>query len=404
MAERIAYLQAFVILLKLRLHSQRHYMTALYITRRRRRRLRARRMALLNRMVRRPHAVWAHPRAQLWWDTVVPDFDSEQFLQNFRMSRESFDYICRRLRPSLQKRNTNFRLAIPVEKRVGIALWKLATNSEYRSVSHLFGVGIATACHCLQDFCNAVIKVLLPLHIALPNDRKLVEMADFFAHRRGTPQCVGAIDSSHIPIIAPEEYPQDYCNQKGWHSIILQGVVDGKGLFWDVCVGYPGSVHDARVLQQSYLWQVVSDGQFFSHHKVSISGHQVGHYLIGDAAYPLQTWLMKPFTDTGKLNAQQQRFNASLSSTRAVVETTFGKLKGRWRCLLKRNDCHLELTKKIALSCCVLHNICEEHGDQLLEDIQLQEQDKQPPAHISTDPREAEGAVVRTALSDYFNN
>jgi len=48
---------------------------------------------------------------------------------------------------------------------------------------------------------------------------------------------VGAIDGSHIPIIAPENYPRDYFNRKGWHSIVLQVVGDGKGLFWDVCVG-----------------------------------------------------------------------------------------------------------------------------------------------------------------------
>ncbi|KAA8578760.1 hypothetical protein FQN60_010714 [Etheostoma spectabile] len=34
--------------------------------------------------------------------------------------------------------NTNYRLAVPVRKRVAIALWKLATGIEYRTISHLF--------------------------------------------------------------------------------------------------------------------------------------------------------------------------------------------------------------------------------------------------------------------------
>ncbi|KAA8578346.1 hypothetical protein FQN60_007130, partial [Etheostoma spectabile] len=214
--------------------------------------------------------------------------------------------------------NTNYRLAVPVRKRVAIALWKLATGIEYRTISHLFGVGLSTVFNCVQDFCDSVIKVLLPQHITTPEAAKLVEIATFFHNRWRIPQCVGAIDGSHIPIIAPEEYPRDYFNRKGWHSIILQGVVDGRGLFWDVCVGYAGSVHDARVLRQSNLWDQLSDGELLGQNKKIISGINVGHYLI---------------------------------------EMAFGRLKGRWRCLLKRNDCKLELSKKMTLTCCVLHNI-----------------------------------------------
>ncbi|KAM4607914.1 uncharacterized protein ACJ7VT_016057 [Polymixia lowei] len=344
--------------------------------------------------------VWAHPRAQQWWDGIVPGFDDEMFIRNFRVSRESFDYICR-LGPVLQRRTTNYRLSIPANKRIAIALWRLATNNEYRSVGHLFGVGISSVCRCVQDFCNAVVKVLLPDHIKTPDTRKLMEMATFFGNRWRAPQCVGAIDGSHIPILAPEDFPRDYYNRKGWHSIILQGVVDGKGLFWDVCVGFPGSVHDARVLRQSHFWEVVSDGQFFNQHTVNIAGHGVGHYIIGDPAYPLQPWLMKPFSDTGRLTQEQHTYNARLSSARAIVETTFGKLKGRWRCLLKRNDCQLDLTKKIVLACCVLHNICEEHGDRYTEDPPVMEH-VQPPVRVLQE-RQQEGAGVRAALLEYFN-
>lgn len=202
---------------------------------------------------------------------------------------------------------------MPVNKRIAIALWRLATNNEYRSVSHLFGVGISTVCRCVQDFCYAVIKVLLSDHIKTPDTRKLIEMATYFDNRWRAPQCVGAIDSSHIPILAPELFPRDFYNRKGWHSIILQGVVDGKGLFWDVCVGFPGSVHDARVLRQSHFWEIVGDGQFFTQHTVNIAGHDIGHYIIGDSAYPLKCWLMKPVLDTGRLTQEKHNYNAYFS-------------------------------------------------------------------------------------------
>ena len=357
-------------------------------------------------------AVWVEPQAQQWWNVVVPQMTHRRFVSNFRVSRASFGYICRRLGPILERSDTNYRLSIPVEKRVAISLYKLASNLCYRLVAEQFGVGITTACHCLQDFCKAVIKVLLPDHIKTPDARKLAEMATFFNNRWRAPQCVGAIDGTHIPIVAPLQFPRDYHNRKSFHSIILQAVVDGKGLFWDVCVGYPGSVHDARVLKQSQFWDMVGDGQFFQQNIATVSGHHIGQYVIGDPAYPIQTWLVKPFADSGRLTPQQLCYNTRLSSARAIVESTFGHLKGRWRCLLKRNDCDLELVKEMALACCVLHNICEEHGDPYIE--QHPRVDDPTPAlqqHLAMEPAilelpevEQDVSAVRAALLAHFNS
>ncbi len=69
---------------------------------------------------------------------------------------------------------------MPLRKRVAIALWKLATGGEYRSVSQIFGVGLTTVLNCVKDLCDAVNKVLLPVHIKFPDAWKLVEMASFF--------------------------------------------------------------------------------------------------------------------------------------------------------------------------------------------------------------------------------
>jgi hypothetical protein len=40
------------------------------------------------------------------------------------------------------------------------------------------------------------------------------------------PQCCGAIDGTHIHIIAPKEHHTDYYNRKCHHSVIMQGFVD----------------------------------------------------------------------------------------------------------------------------------------------------------------------------------
>lgn len=333
---------------------------------------------------------------------IVPGFTNTQWLENFRMSEETFIYLCNKLRPAMERRDTNFRVCVPLKKRVAIALWKLATGSEYRSVGHLFGASISTVCRCVQEFCAAAETLLIPEQIRFPDQERFKEMAAYIENRWGLPQCIGAIDGSHIPIIAPQDYHCDYFNRKGWHSIILQGVVDGKGLFWNVFTGLPGSLHDARVLRLSTLWEVASRGNHIPASTKNIAGVNVGYYILGDSAYPLQNWLLKPFIDTGRLTAEQRFYNMKISRARVVVENAFGRLKGRWRCLMKRNDCAVDLVKSMVLTCCALHNLCESHGEAY-------ESAWDPPSAAEpvlglAQPVEEEGRDVREALMRYLNS
>ena len=63
--------------------------------------------------------------------------------------------------------------------------------------------------------------------------------------------CVGAVDGSHIPVRPPVLNHTNYYNHKGWYSILVQAVIDHKYLFHYLNVGWPGSVHDARVFANS---------------------------------------------------------------------------------------------------------------------------------------------------------
>ena len=71
---------------------------------------------------------------------------------------------------------------------------------------------------------------------------------------------------------------------------------------------------------------------------------------------------MKAFSDNGSLSHEQKTFNYRLSKAQVVVKHAYGRLKGRWRCLLKRNDVLIDDLPKLVAACCVLHNICVTRG------------------------------------------
>lgn len=99
---------------------------------------------------------------------------------------------------------------------------------------------------------------------------------------------------------------------------------------------------------------------------VVFDGVEVPVHLIGDASFPLKPWLMKGYGQQHQLSPEQRRFTCTLFSASSVVDTAFMRLKGRWRCLLKKNEIDLSMMSRVVAACCVLHNICEGRGDSFL--------------------------------------
>ena len=345
--------------------------------------------------------VWSKPRSETWWDTVVERcFNDNDWIKNFRMSKTTFDFMWNELYPFLHREDTCFRQAISVRKRVAVALWRMATNSDYRTIGHLFGISKASVCLIADEFCNAVVDILQPKYIKIPVDEELDRVVNDFKYKWGFPQCVDAIDGSHIPVKAPIEFHADYYNQKGWYSVILQGVVDSSYKFIDINVGRPGKVHDARVFANSSLFHRGRAGSLFSEAKAqTINDVCVPLGIIADAANPLLPWVMKPFPDNGNLPPEKYHFNYRLSRARMVVENAFGRLKGSWCCLHKQNEVDIAKSTSVSATCCVLHNICEAFGENFDEEFIFEEDHPNINVAVNRNIRDAEH--VRDTLVQY---
>ena len=110
-----------------------------------------------------------------------------------------------------------------------------------------------------------------------------------FFENIGIPQITGAIDGCKIECKAPEENKEDYFDRTHSYSVNLQAIVDASPKFLDISEGYPGSLHDARVLELSPFCIVVENGEIMAGPIQRISGVSVGPLLAGDSAYPLRS-------------------------------------------------------------------------------------------------------------------
>ncbi len=95
--------------------------------------------------------------------------------------------------------------------------------------------------------------------VKLPTAGALDEVGQQFTLLANSPvftKCVGAIDGCHVCIKTHSvSGSQDYLNRKLFPSIQPQAVCDGRGHFISTFVGYPGSVHDTRVLKNSRIYK-----------------------------------------------------------------------------------------------------------------------------------------------------
>lgn len=141
--------------------------------------------------------VWDHERSGVWWQHILVAWGDAEWRTNFQMKRTTFMELCHTLRPHLHFEFV-VRAPLTLEHHVGICLWRLATNVEYRTISHLFGVGISTVCNVVMQVTKVIAQVMLQQFIRIPSEEEFKVIIqgyrDLFCH---TTRCGGP--PSQIP-------------------------------------------------------------------------------------------------------------------------------------------------------------------------------------------------------------
>ncbi|CAF3550803.1 unnamed protein product [Rotaria socialis] len=307
--------------------------------------------------------VWSRDKSLEWWTEIVPKMDDKQFKENFRLERSTVSLLIKHVGPLLKKNETQLRSAIPVEKRICCALYNLGSESELRTIGHLFGIGKSTAGEILHEFRATVVDSFFYRLVKFPvTNEEIKRTVDGFLNKFDYPMCLGALDGTHISIKPPQGLELDYYNYKKFHSIIMLATVDSNLLFTYVNVGAPGRCNDTYVYSKCQLYDVVQ-GDIYSKYYMKVNNTSVQTHLIADSAFPLDRTLMKPYAIQPDMPKENATFNYRLSRCRSTVERAFGILKNRFRCLKKKMEFHMDNTTNIIKTLVVLHNLCIFTGD-----------------------------------------
>ena len=163
---------------------------------------------------------------------------------------------------------------------------------------------------------------------------------------------------------------------------------------------HTGSIHDSRMLEHSWIYKEVEkdNSSIMNAPTLKIKDTEMAPYLVGDHAYPVLKWLMKPYP-YGTREHIRKNFNYQLSKGRSCIERSFGVLKNRYRILNKKIEFSPRKAAQIFVLCCMLHNFLQQNGDEDNVDFDID----QSGAHASYNSNgNRVGEKKRKLLSQYL--
>uniref|UniRef100_A0A914WLI2 Putative nuclease HARBI1 n=1 Tax=Plectus sambesii TaxID=2011161 RepID=A0A914WLI2_9BILA len=267
-------------------------------------------------------------------------YDDLNLYLRFRFDRQGIIDLAAMLAPSLTSHTTKGR-PIPPVAQVLIALRFYASGSFQAVAGDSVQVSQPTVSRIIHRVSLAVANRLRNFMAYPTAPAEVASIRQQFFEMAGFPGVLGVVDGTQIKIKAPSANEIDYVGRKGGHTINVQGVALPDGSFSNVVAKYAGSAHDARIFRESALFADL------------VAGRKQG-LLIGDSAYALSPFLLKPLPNP--TTAPELRYQQALLATRATVECAFGQLKGRWNCLHQELRYSPDRAGAIVVACFALHN------------------------------------------------
>lgn len=234
-----------------------------------------------------------------------------------------------------------------------------ATRDSYSTIGHSFRVGFSTVSKIVVEVSEAIIKIMGPMFLPEPTTSIWKESSSGFYEKWQFPNCIGSIDGKHVTIKCPDNSgTRNFCYLKKF-SLVLMAIVDPDYKFICVDVGGYGRNSDGGILEESVMGKRLEAGTLSVPKGVPLPGQieDTPMVLIGDEAFALKTYLMKPFPRRqSRNNTRLDTYNYRLCRARRVVENAFGILSKKWRVYKGPIELKEDTTIKVILATCILHN------------------------------------------------
>lgn len=183
--------------------------------------------------------------------------------------------------------------------------------------------------------------------------------ANEFYNKWNFPNCIGSVDGKHIRMKCPKNSGSMFFNYKQYFSIILMAIADANYKFLMIDVGSYGKDSDGGVLCNTTFYQRLENGTLKLPNSSNLqnSNLKAPYVFIGDEAFPLRNYIMRPFPRNQLDDNNKSYYNYRLSRARMTVECAFGIASSKFRILLKAIETKVENADHIVKAICILHNI-----------------------------------------------
>ena len=295
--------------------------------------------------------------------------DDEMFFNYMRMSKKSYTELRDLVNQDLKSEGNNFRKPISAEEKLVVTLRYLATGSSFSAMSAPFHMSKQVISNIVPKTCDIIWEKLQKQEMPFPTKQVWTQSAKRFHELWDFPRAVAAIDGKHIRLSNPANSGSQFYNYKSFPSIVLMALSDADSFFIAIDCGEYGRLCDAGVYDKSILSTLLSEGTFNIPTDVirfPDSDVNIPYVIVGDEAFPLKPYLMKPFSSK-QLNDETRIYNYRHSRARRIVECAFGILSAKFAIFQRAIMLSPEKAVSVTKCACVLHNFIRRRDGNLTD-------------------------------------
>ena len=194
---------------------------------------------------------------------------------------------------------STFREPLEPGLKLAVTLRHLATGVNYADLMYSFRVARNSISLFVPEVCEAIISAykeeVMPDNIS---EEDWLRISAGFERVWNLPHACGALDGKHIRIKKPADSGSLFYNYKNFFSMVMMALVDADYKFIWLSVGSYGSSSDGQIFNNSELRPMLEEVTLDLPPPSSLlhDDRDTPYFLIGDDAFPLRPWMMKPYS------------------------------------------------------------------------------------------------------------